>query len=357
MFSTTLPAGRRRRRAARLALAATIALVALTGCAAAPGTTTASSSASVQSEEGAFPTTVTHALGETKIPAEPQRIAVIGWSTPDVVAALGYVPIAVGKNDYGADAEGHFPWFRDEVEKLGGTMPVALPSLERGEINFEALLETGPDLILATYSGITEEDYRRLSAIAPTVGYPKQSWATPLNENIALVGQALGVPERARELQGTLDRTIAEAAAAHPEFAGVSFAYGTAPAEDGMLLLNGPADSRVQLLEQLGLTLDPRVGELAATSGESSSFTVSLEQISSLTPELFITNVANDAEWTTSLANSSVFANWGPVGAGNVVVTSDNALTMAMSSPSPLSIMWGLDRFVEPLAAVVADAR
>ncbi|WP_074711812.1 ABC transporter substrate-binding protein [Arthrobacter alpinus] len=342
-----------------LAALALIAALALSACA--PGSADAGKAADAatvgQAEAGAYPVTVKHALGEVTIDQEPQRIAVIGWTTPDIVVALGRVPVAVGKNSYGADDGGYFPWFRDGVKALQGQLPLALPSLERGEIDFEELLDTAPDLILATYSGITAEDYARLSSIAPTVAYPETPWATPLEDNIKLVGQALGVPERAGKLQASLNDTIAAAAKDHPEFQGVTFAYGTVPSDDGTVLFNGPTDTRVQLLEQLGMVLAPGIPELAKASGESSSFNVSLEEMSDLKPDLFVTNVENDAEWKKALTSSSIFANWGPVERGAVVVTSDHAQTMSLSSPSPLSIPWGLANFVEPLSDAIGKLK
>lgn len=332
-----------------------IAAMALSACSSSTdaSTTPAPGDTSGQTEAGVFPVTVKHALGEVTIEADPQRIAVIGWTTPDIVVALGKVPVAMGKSSYGADDAGFFPWFRDGVEKLGGKMPVAEPTLERGDIDFEKLLNSEPDLILATYSGITAEDYKRLSSIAPTVAYPETAWATPLEENIKIVGQALGVPERAEKLQASLNQTISSAAKAHPEFAGVTFAYGTIPADDGTVLFNGPTDSRVQLLEQLGLVLTPGVSELAKASGETSSFNVSLEQMTDLKPGLFVSNVEDEAQWTSALAASSIFATWAPVERGSVVVTTDHAQTMSLSSPSPLSIPWGLANFVTPLSDAI----
>ncbi|MFK0240188.1 ABC transporter substrate-binding protein [Microbacterium sp. NPDC090281] len=354
MSSLRMPSGGSHPLRSTVSALALVAALALTGCsqgAADTGSTTGATFESV-AEAGAFPVTVEHALGQTKIDTEPERVVVIGWTTPDVVVALGRVPVAVGFNAYGADAEGYFPWFREAVEELGGEMPMALPSLERGEIDFEELLSTEPDLILATYSGISEEDYDRLSDIAPTVAYPEQAWATPLGDNIEIVGEALGVPQRAADLQAGLDDMIVSVAEEHPEFDGVTFAYGTVPMDDGTLLLNGPTDPRVQLIEQLGMSLVPGVAGLGE---ESSSFNVSLEELSGLSPQLYVTNVDGDAEWKRALTNSSVFADWRPIAGGDVVVTNDVAQTMSLSAPSPLSIPWGLDHLVGSLAEAVAN--
>lgn len=357
MSTLTMRASRAKKKG--MAALALIAVLLLSACA--PGNADAGKAAGAatlgQAEAGAYPVTVKHALGEATIDQEPQRIAVIGWTTPDIVVALGRVPVAVGKNSYGADDGGYFPWFRDGVADLEGQLPLALSSLERGEIDFEELLDTAPDLILATYSGITAEDYARLSSIAPTVAYPETPWATPLEDNIKLVGQALGVPERAGKLQASLNSTIATAAKEHPEFQGVTFAYGTVPSDDGTVLFNGPADTRVQLLEQLGLVLAPGIPELAKASGQSSSFNVSLEEMTDLKPELFVTNVQDDAEWKKALTSSRIFANWAPVERGTVLVTSDHAQTMSLSSPSPLSIPWGLANFVGPLSDAIGKLK
>ena len=40
-----------------------------------------------------FPVTIKHALGETVIPAAPQRIVTLGWSSTDAAIALGTVPV------------------------------------------------------------------------------------------------------------------------------------------------------------------------------------------------------------------------------------------------------------------------
>lgn len=184
------------------------------------------------------------------------------------------------------------------------------------------------------------------------MAYPDQAWATPLEDNIEIVGEALGVPQRATELQAGLDDMIVSVAQQHPEFEGVTFAYGTVPMDDGTLLLNGPTDPRVQLIEQLGMTLAPGV---AGLSEDSSSFNVSLEDLSDISPQLYVTNVDGDAEWERALTNSSVFGGWRPIADGHVVVTDDVAQTMSLSAPSPLSIPWGLYNLVGALAEAVEN--
>ena len=79
--------GAKKKSVAALAL---IAVLALSACApdSADAGKAADASTVGQAEAGAYPVTVQHALGEVNIDQEPQRIAVIGWTTTDIVVAL-----------------------------------------------------------------------------------------------------------------------------------------------------------------------------------------------------------------------------------------------------------------------------
>ncbi len=169
----------RHRPAIAVGLAAV--LFAAVGCGsgsgAATSTATPSSSAS-ETAAGAFPVTLTHALGSTEITAAPQRVVALGWGSADAALALGVVPVGVDKQTFGADADGFMPWFAEALTAAGGEKPAALTTGESPA--FEEIIATDPDLILATYSGITEADYAKLAAIAPTVAYPETPWSTPV---------------------------------------------------------------------------------------------------------------------------------------------------------------------------------
>ena len=45
-------------------------------------------------------------------------------------------------------------------------------------LDYEAISDSNPDIILAAYSGITQEEYDLLSEIAPVVAYPENAWQT-----------------------------------------------------------------------------------------------------------------------------------------------------------------------------------
>lgn len=50
-------------------------------------------------DDGVFPRTVTHFLGETEIAREPERVAVISTGQSDALLTLGIVPIAPTAGD------------------------------------------------------------------------------------------------------------------------------------------------------------------------------------------------------------------------------------------------------------------
>ena len=75
--------------------------------------------------------------------------------------------------------------------------------------------------------------YDRLSAIAPTVGTPEGvgPYQTTWQQQLDLVGRALGREEQADELQAEVEQQFAEGAAANPAFAGTEVAVGAHTSE------------------------------------------------------------------------------------------------------------------------------
>lgn len=351
-----MPSAQPRARKTRFVAAAMIALVALTGCTA---TTTDSKdevfAATTKAEEGAFPVTIKHALGEATLAEEPKRVVTMGWAAEDAVVALGVVPVAVPAYGWGADADGYLPWFRDAVEKLDAPLPETLKAEERsGEVNFEQLLDLKPDVILAPFSGITEEDYKRLSDIAPTVAYDKEVWASSWQELTTTVGTALGRPALAAEIVADTKGFISDKAQSHPEFDGVTFGYGMAMTEgDSGLTLYFPADPRVELIEGLGFVTPQSIKDVAAKSEYSSSDSISLELLGDLTgTDTFIAWSGSEEDKKRTLENPLI-AEWGPVAAGKDLVLTDPSLVWATSSPTALNISWALDELVPQLSELV----
>jgi iron complex transport system substrate-binding protein len=335
-----------RRTIAVLAATAAAAL-ALAGCSAA-GSEGADSPAT---SDGTFPVTIEHAFGETEIPEAPERVATWGWGSTEAALAVGVVPVAIAQQSYGANDEGVLPWVADELDELGAETPVVLT--DDGEAPpYEEIVEAAPDVILAPYSGITEEQYELLSEIAPTVAYPDEAWTTPWRETVTIVGTALGKADEAQAVLDDLDGELAARAEAHPELEGLTAAavWDTA----GTFYVYTPEDSRVEFLSGLGLEDAPAVAELA--NGDSPFFyTLSYEQLDQLDSDLIISYHDTQAEADAFLASAPIQAI-PAVARGQVAQVVGTELIAAVSPPTALSLTYGLDELVTSLSAAARPA-
>ncbi|GIU85863.1 MAG: periplasmic binding protein [Acidimicrobiia bacterium] len=336
-------------RTRAVALAVALAALALGACGGDGGegdTASATGSASAPADD-AFPVTVEHAFGTTEIPEEPQRVVTWGWGSADAAIALGVVPVAIPFQDYGGDEQGVLPWIRDALEERGAEVPTVLPDAQ--EPPFEAIAAAEPDLILAVYSGITEQDYELLSDIAPTVAYPDQPWATPWRDTIEIVGRALGRAEATREVLTGIDDRVAQAASEHPELAGktVAMVWDTGDT----FYVYKPADARVAFTLDLGLVSAPSVETLAGSAQEDDTFyfTLSPERLGELDSDILV-SYADTQEASDAFLASPRASLLPQVQRGTVAEVVGTEFIAAVSPPTALSLTWGLDEYVSILA-------
>lgn len=296
-----------------------------------------------------FPVSFTHAFGTTVIERAPERIVTIGWITQDVVLALGHVPVALPLQPWGGDADGLLPWVRDAIADLGGAPPLAF---DDANIPFEALLMQRPDVILAPYSGLRDSEYARLSALAPVLPWSEAPWTGDWQQITLTVGRALGQETEARALVDAALARLEAAAAAHPQFAGLTFAFASGNPAAGTLGVHLEADPRVLLLEVLGLEPAPGVRAL-----QSQGFyrEISFEELPSIDADILILWQSDIAE-IDALRSHPVFARFGPVARGCLVPITDRSFAMAASAPSPLSIPWATETLTSALSALLSPA-
>ena len=347
---------RARRRALRpLQLAALAAATALTLAACAsdePGgsSATGGSSASPSSPSAeVFPVTIPNTFGSTTIESKPERVATVNWGNHDVPVALGVVPVGMAKASYGDDdTDGVLPWTFDALEAIGGTgenLPVLFD--ETAGIAFESVANTEPDVILAAYSGLSEEDWTTLQGIAPTVSYPKAAWGTNWRDMALIDGQALGLADEAQALIDEIEATIAEGLAARPDIEGKTFAYGWIdPANTSKISLYTPLDARVQLVNDLGMKDAPSVVELAGTTDQF-FVDLSAEQADALS-DVDVLVVYGDDSTLAALQADPLLSKIPAVARGSVAVVPDaTPLAAATSGPTVLSVPWALDDYLD----------
>lgn len=328
-------------RSALATLVAATALIALVGCA-----PSAPASEAESSTNDAFPVTVEHAFGETVIPESPERVVTWGWGSADAAIALGVIPVAIPFQAYGGDEEGVLPWIREAIAEQGAEIPTVLPDSSE-EPPYEDIAQAEPDVIIAAYSGITEEQYELLSEIAPVVAYPEAAWSTPWKDLVEIVGETLGKESEATALLSDIDDELSAQAAMHPEFAGKSIAAVWDVA--GTFYVYRAADPRVDFLFDLGFENAPAVDELA--NGESTFFyTLSYEELDKLESDVVLTYGDAPAD-VEKFLTSSHGKTMPAVAAGNVASVTGTDLIASVSPPTALSLTWGIDEFVESLAA------
>lgn len=300
-------------------------------------------------DDGAFPVTVAHAFGEATLEERPVRVVTWGWGTADAAIALGVTPVAIPFQAYGGDEEGVLPWIREAVEAAGEELPTVLS--DTGEdVPFEEIAAAEPDVILAHYSGITQEQYDTLSEIAPVVAYPDQPWATPWRDVVSITGEALGLADEAEQVLADIDAELAARRDAHPEFEGLTLA--TVWETGGTVYVYADADPRVEFMLDLGFANAPAVDDLD-TEESPFYFTLSPERLDELTSDVLVAYGTTPEELDAFLTQP--YAQLMPqVETGAVAQLVGAEFIASVSPPTALSLPWGLDDVVEQLAQAVA---
>jgi iron complex transport system substrate-binding protein len=336
----------RRLKLATIAASTLAAALVLSGCAGSGSDGGAGSTDPADSSGSGTGATIEHAFGETTVPADPQNVVTLGWGSTDAAIALGTIPVAIPFDSYAGDDNGVLPWIAEAIDEAGAELPAVLPE-SPDEPPYEAIAEADPDVILAVYSGITEEQYETLSQIAPTVAYPGEAWSTPWRDVVTIVGEALGKSAEAEGVLADIDDQLAEQAAAHPEFAGKTIAAVWDVA--GTFYVYKKADPRVEFMLDLGFESAPSVDTLA--NGDSTFYyTLSYEQLDQLDSDVVLSYSDTQAEadaFLTAPQTSVIPA----VQAGNVAQLVGTEYIAAVSPPTALSLPWGLDQLVDALAA------
>lgn len=292
------------------------------------------------SSSGAFPVTVATAFGDVEIADEPTRVVALGWGDAETALALGVQP--VGASDWLAfGGEGVGPWSEgyDDAPEI----------IETQEPSLEAIAALEPDLILDTKSDGTQERYDLLSQIAPTVGMPEgaEAYQTAWDEQLELVGQALGRTDEADELAAEVQQAYEDATAENPGFEGTEVAVAAFTSEGFGAYVQG--DARVDLMEELGFVNAPAIQEQAT---ENFFVPVSEEQVSLLDAELTVAfPIYVEA---TEFTSNPLWQALPSVQEGRAVVLEDDVLVSAFSIGTAPGILYALENTVPLFAEALA---
>lgn len=323
--------------------------LALTGCASG-GDQTDESASGAQGEDGAYPVTIEHAYGETVLEQAPEGVIAWGWGSADAMLALGVVPAAMQQQSYGGNEEGVLPWAAEKIEELGAETPTVLETTA-GEVPIEQVAAVDADVFLAPYSGLTQDEYDQLTEMGlKVVAYQGEAWTTPWRDVISTVATALGQPTAGEQLLSDIDLQIAAAADEHPEFEGKTIIH--ALDSQGTLYAYKAADARSEFTTGIGFELAPA---LDALDTDEATFytTVSPENADQLEADVIVLYADSQEAMDTFLeSEAGQLLPQQETGAIAQIVGVEQVASM--SPPTALSLPWGLDSYIETLAAAVS---
>jgi iron complex transport system substrate-binding protein len=304
------------------------------------------SSAAPADDATSYPLTIKHALGTTIIKKKPERVATVAWANHEVPLALGVVPVGFAKAAFGDDdGDGLLPWVAAKLKELGAQKPVLFN--EGDGIDFEAVAATRPDVILASYSGLSQKDYATLSQIAPVVGFPDASWSTAWRDMIRLNSTAMGMEAEGRSLIARIENEISAASVRHPALAGKSAMFVTHLSSTDLSTINfyTSNDTRVKFFADLGLLIPKSVASNSAPGKYSGS--VSAERID-IFNDVDIVVTYGGPDLLKALEANPLTAKFPAVARRSVVVLGRNPMGTA-ANPTPLSISWVLNDYLKLL--------
>lgn len=308
----------------------------------------AQDAATPEATSESFPITVEHKYGTTTIPSAPQRVVSLGYTDQDAILALGVTPVAV-RYWYGDTTNAVFPWAQDKVE---GDTPEVL-SMDYGSLNYEAILALKPDLIVAVYSGITQDEYDSLSQIAPTIAQSGDyiDFGMPWQETTKLIGAALGKSAEADALVSDVEAKLEQARTDNPEFADktVAVAYNFS----GTYGFYTAQDPRGRFFTDLGFVIPD---ELVEVAGESFYANLSSERLDLLNQDLLVFLGTQFVEGgSASIEADPLIGGLDVVKAGHVLFVPGN-LDDALQFNTVLSIPYLVDGIVPQLQAAMGMA-
>ncbi|EHN78002.1 iron-siderophore ABC transporter substrate-binding protein [Streptomyces coelicoflavus] len=297
---------------------------------------------------GAFPVTVEHAFGTTKIDKAPERVVSVGYTDDQTVLAFGIKPVGMvdqypNPAGQSPDINTQWPWVKD---KWGDTKPEVI--MKNGDTgpNYEKIAALRPDLIVAVYSEIDRAAYDKLSKIAPTVGRTKgekEPFSAPWQDNALHIAKALGRAEEGEKMVADIQGKLDAAKQAHPGFADQT-AVVLSWYKDSVAPFTS-TDVRGRLVTGIGFKYQTEIDEVA---GGDFYTTLSPERVDLVDVDRVF--VINDKADQDALKKFKLFTNLDAVKNGKVSYLLDSegpAVGAAISQGTLLSMPYAVDELVK----------
>lgn len=291
-----------------------------------------------------FPILFDHAFGTVTIERVPKRVASLGFMEHDTLMALGTVPVGI-KGWFQILPHATGPWASG---LLGEATPV---SLSGSEIAFETLLDLEPDLIVALYTNLTQEEYDRLTTIAPTIAWTREAgpWGTFWEDAARLLGRILDQQQKAEQLIANVQETFRALRERYPQLVGARGIAGNSA--NDTFVIRGPGYDIGALLIGLGLEYPPAIRERI---GNAPTTHFSWEEVNLISHglDVILLDVHGDGDVSAMLRRMDMLGVY--PGEGRVVFNkADSLVSMAMASQSVLSLPYAAELIAPRLAQAI----
>ncbi|MEU1047581.1 iron complex transport system substrate-binding protein [Streptomyces ambofaciens] len=297
---------------------------------------------------GAFPVTVEHAFGTTKVEKAPERVVSVGYTDDQTVLAFGIKPVGMvdqypNPAGQSPDINTQWPWVKD---KWGDAKPEVI--MKNGDTgpNYEKIAALRPDLIIAVYSEIDQAAYDKLSKIAPTVGRTKgekEPFSAPWQDNALHIAKALGKAEEGEKMVADIQGKLDAAKKDHPRFADQT-AVVLSWYKDSVAPFTS-TDVRGRLVTGIGFKYQTEIDKIA---GGDFYTTLSPERVDLVDVDRVF--VINDKADQDALKKFELFGNLDAVKNGKVSYLLDSegpAVGAAISQGTLLSMPYAVDELVK----------
>lgn len=282
--------------------------------------------------------TIAHPLGTTEVPTVPRRFMILDNTvTIGYAASLGMLPAFALEQDLGREQ----PFPEDLYPGVAAVQPI--PG-DAGNVSLEAVAAARPDLIVFA-AGYFDDAYDQLSRIAPTVALAYE-WGGRDWENLRLLAEVLGVPERVAGVKRRYDDAL-DRAKARVSGAGKTVSFGALWHDGSVMVYEPGAYLAMRSAAQLGFELVPDFGAVGGAPGDF-RLQLSAERITELSGDYLIllqaTNSPDEQAAIEAMLGRPLFQALPAVRGDRVLIVSRLSASGAAGVDGWLKV---LDRMVE----------
>lgn len=161
-----------------------------------------------------------------------------------------------------------------------------------------------------------------------------------------MAGKALGEEAKAKAVKEETEKLIADQAAKHPELKDKTFIYGHLGSGEATTIgFYSHEDNRPRMMEAVGM----KIADVAVKADEATDKTWiewSPEKASELESDVYFTfeSAEGDAEKVKAYP---LLQQIPAVKAGNLVIDEDKIMHQVVSGASPISLKWGLEKYLD----------